>query len=415
MNKKQNIRLFLIVTAILGGIWLPLRLVGFRMGERADLNFDFIILVSSGVSIYSTIARSMRRKGYLSFWAIAWIVADLLALIPSAWLPPHTAVWLRRLILLANVVVVRHVWKVRVYLNEFDSLHPVAYRVTPILLMLPLLVHFVACGWIALGSGTAGMDPDKLREYIKAVYWSFATLTTVGYGDISAKSSAQMLYSCAVLVIGVGLFGYVLSNVASLLSRLDATRENHVDNLERAELFMRNHRIPGDIRSQVRAYYHYVWTQHKGYNSMSMLTDLPNKIQSELLLHINQTVIQKVSFLKGASRDLLEDLTRELKPRICVPGERVFRVDETGDALYFIEHGTVDILSRDNVHIANLQEGACFGEMALISDSPRNATAQAVTYCDLYMLPKASFQRVMQAYPQFRKDIELTGQSRQVS
>jgi voltage-gated potassium channel len=47
-----------------------------------------------------------------------------------------------------------------------------------------------------------------------------------------------------------------------------------------------------------------------------------------------------------------------------------------------------------------------FGEIALISDGPRTATARASSYCDLYVLPKASFLAIIDAYPEFKSHIE---------
>jgi CRP-like cAMP-binding protein len=44
--------------------------------------------------------------------------------------------------------------------------------------------------------------------------------------------------------------------------------------------------------------------------------------------------------------------------------------------------------------------------MALLSERPRSATAKAIGFCDIYLLHKSSFQRVIEAYPEFRHHIE---------
>jgi voltage-gated potassium channel len=277
------------------------------------------------------------------------------------------------------------------------------------------LVHLIACGWIALGSGTAGVEADQVLTYVKAVYWSFTTLTSVGYGDISAKSIRQMLYSCGVQVTGACVFGYILSNVASLLARSDAAREHHMDSLDRIETFMKLHRIPPGLRTKIRTYYHYMWTNKKGYKDDTLLDGLPAKIQSELFTHINLPMIEKIPFLKGVDAELISDLMSELKPRVFIPDERVFKVDEPGDALYFIQNGNVEILSREGSLIATLGEGNFFGEMALISDKPRSATAKASTFCDVYALRRDAFVRVATAYPEFKRHLEKIMENRRAS
>ncbi len=215
-----------------------------------------------------------------------------------------------------------------------------------------------------------------------------------------------MLFACFTQLIGVGVFGFVLSNVASLLSRLDAAREHHMENLDRMETFMHSNRIPGNLKNKIRSYYHYLWKNHKGMPDRAILEGLPLKFQSELLFFINRSIIEKVPFLTWANHDLLEELMRELRPRIAAPGENIFRAVEDGDAMYFIHNGKVEIIDKTNTVLASLSDGKFFGEMALITAAKRSAGAKAATYCDLYVLSKQAFQRAAQAYPDFLSHIE---------
>ena len=96
----------------------------------------------------------------------------------------------------------------------------------------------------------------------------------------------------------------------------------------------------------------------------------------------------------------------ELHARIYVPGEKIFRVDETGDSLYLIQNGSVDIVGRNNEIIATLVEGTIFGEMAMLLNQPRTASAIANTFCDIYVLKREAFDRVVQFHPDFAKHLK---------
>jgi voltage-gated potassium channel len=256
------------------------------------------------------------------------------------------------------ILFARHIFRIKSFLDAFHLLEPVTYRLVRIGLTRPLLVHLVACAWIALGSGTAGPDMDKGFEYIKAIYWAFTTLATVGYGDITAKTGVQMIFACGVQIIGIGVFGFVLSNVASLLSRMDAAREHHMDNMDRAETFMQSNRIPDELRSEVRAYYQFLWKNQRGYEDQSLMSNLPTKLQSDLYFFINRPMLEKVALFQHAEREMLVELMNELKPRIFAPGEKIFRAGEAGDALYFIHNGSIEILTSNNDMIARLEDMA---------------------------------------------------------
>lgn len=405
MNRTQFLRLGSIIGAFLVGIWLPVRLLGFAPSVTQEMLSNVLIATVSFINLVHYFAEKHLDPRRLRSWLNVGVILDALCFLPLSFIAytlfDVTLPW----ILFLNLTTIRHINHIRAFLDGFPSLKPLTYRLAPLAVFLPLLVHLVACGWIALGSGTIGPDADHLTTYVRAVYWTFTTLTTVGYGDIAAKTIPQMLYCCGVQVAGVGVFGFILSNVAGIVARSDAAREHHMDNLDKIETFMNIHNTPIELRTKVRTYYHYIWRSKKGYQERTLLDGLPAKIQSELIMHINQPIIEKVPFLRGADQDLLSELMNELEPRVFVPGEKVFKVDDHGDSLYFIQSGAVEIVTRDGNVVATLGDGSFFGEMALVSEKPRTATVRATTFCDAYLLHKEAFDRVSTAYPEFRKHL----------
>lgn len=406
MNTLQYLRLFSILNAMLVGFWLPLRLIGFSVPINVDISFDLMISLASVANIYIHFNKNDLSALNWKSWLSLGVFLDLICALPLLLIENHLLGENSMGLVFLNLLTARHAWKIKEFLDEFDNLKPIVYRLVPLGLMMPPLVHLIACGWIALGSGTAGPDSDKYLEYVKALYWAMTTLTTVGYGDIAAKAPAQMFFAVVTQLIGVGVFGFVLSNVAGLLSRLDAAREHHMDNLDQIETFMHSYKIPGSTRLKVRSYYHYLWKEHRGYMDKSLIHSLPAKLQSELNFAINHTIIEKVSFLKNASDGMLEDIMLSLEHRVFVPGEKIFRAGDRDECLYMVHAGQVDILTEENKLIASLTEGSVFGEMALISGSPRSATARAASYCDLYALPKEDFTRIVDSYADFKSHLE---------
>jgi hypothetical protein len=414
MNRFQCFRVISIFGALITGLWLPVRVLDFNLPIYWDIIFDLFIACISVLNLWLHFEKHEESAKTFKHWLTLGVILDVICFIPFSLLEYLIFNTISPISILLNILVTRHIWKIKEFLDDFDNLQPVIYRLVPLALMMPLLVHLTACAWIALGSGTAGPDTDKVFEYVKALYWSFATLTTVGYGDIVAKTAPQMLFASMVQIAGVGVFGFILSNVASLLSRLDAAREHHMDSRDKIETYMKSHQIPTQLRAKVRSYYHYLWTNHRGYSDHSLLEGLPYKMRSEMFLFINKSIIEKVAFLKGASLDLLEDLMNEMKPAIFVPDERIFRIGDAGDEMYFIHNGQVEIISKENKTLAILSDGAFFGEMALVTDATRNAHAKAITYCDAYKLSKKAFQKVLTTHPEFKKHIEEVMRARTV-
>lgn len=57
--------------------------------------------------------------------------------------------------------------------------------------------------------------------YSWAIYWSVATMTTVGYGDIGAKSPIEALYVSCALLISCGFFSYTFGLIGMLIKDLN--------------------------------------------------------------------------------------------------------------------------------------------------------------------------------------------------
>lgn len=80
-------------------------------------------------------------------------------------------------------------------------------------------------------------------------------------------------------------------------------------------------------------------------------------------------------------------------------GETIFRQGESGERAYIIERGEVEISysrSDGDVLLANLGEGEIFGEMALIDNEARSATAKAAVPTEVFEVDLELFQRHVQ-------------------
>lgn len=64
-------------------------------------------------------------------------------------------------------------------------------------------------------------DDTPGRQYLVSYYWAFQTLTTVGYGDISAESTVEKLMACLWMIFGVGFYSYTIGNMTQIVQSLD--------------------------------------------------------------------------------------------------------------------------------------------------------------------------------------------------
>ena len=97
------------------------------------------------------------------------------------------------------------------------------------------------------------------------------------------------------------------------------------------------------------------------------------------------------------------------------PGETICHQGEDADCAYFIHSGEVEVSQRTNDGdkvIAKLSPGQYFGEMALITSQPRNATVRAVSPAKVAVLGKQNFLTMVTLMPSTKEDIMKTVQER---
>jgi CRP-like cAMP-binding protein len=90
-------------------------------------------------------------------------------------------------------------------------------------------------------------------------------------------------------------------------------------------------------------------------------------------------------------------MTAQILDRVVLqPGEFLFKEGEPGERAYVIQEGKIDILKSTTdgeVVLGTIEKGGIFGEMALIDNQPRMASAVAASTCTVIVINRDTFQR----------------------
>jgi ABC-type multidrug transport system fused ATPase/permease subunit len=129
--------------------------------------------------------------------------------------------------------------------------------------------------------------------------------------------------------------------------------------------------------------------------------------------------LSRVPMFAGLGPEALGALARRLTTERFAPGQDIIRRGDAADKLYIVQRGQVDVLGADRmgreVPLACLREGDCFGEMALLHESPRTATCRARTAVQAYTLSKQDFNGLLKSAPPLRLVMEQMAEGRRVA
>ena len=149
------------------------------------------------------------------------------------------------------------------------------------------------------------------------------------------------------------------------------------------------------------------------------ILDVADRIVNMVDGHIKSDVaVQETSVICEFLKDfpLFADLTpntlAEIADQMMVresdTGETVLRQGDPGDLFYLIRSGTVDVIIEEGTEkkkVAELLQGQYFGEAALITDEPRNASVLASSNSVFYTLGKNEFRAVLEKSATFEEEI----------
>lgn len=123
--------------------------------------------------------------------------------------------------------------------------------------------------------------------------------------------------------------------------------------------------------------------------------------ESAIIVNILRQIPLTADLNADDHKEILDRITLEYYPKNHV----VFKEGDAGDAFYIIKRGMIRIFHEKNpereeeVSVAMLGDNDFFGEMALISEKPRNSTCQTVEESEVFKLTKDDFINLVSTNP----------------
>jgi voltage-gated potassium channel len=317
------------------------------------------------------------------------------------------ALRLFRLLRIVRLFVILRRWE------AFNWSNPGALRVSKFLISVLLLMHWLACFWFysAFASGfpadswaaRAGIvESGPIAQYVRSLYWTITTMTTVGYGDITPARTLEYVFSAIIMLMGASLYAFIIGSIASLLSSIQAAKNSHWERIDSVTEFLRQRNVPAEIDAKVRNYYEYVWARYRGLDKNALLNDLPDPLRLEIQLHLASNILDTVPLFKHCSPVLRNALLTSLESKTYPPDSYIANEGELGKSIFFVVEGSVEIISVEkNKSWGTLGEGDYFGYMSLALGERRTATIRAIGFCDLLILDKEDFNRIKSEFPEF--------------
>ena len=109
-------------------------------------------------------------------------------------------------------------------------------------------------------------------------------------------------------------------------------------------------------------------------------------------------LLKRVPLFAGCSKSELRELAKTADELDIREGTVLTREGRTGKEFFVLIDGTANV-TKGGKKVAELKAGDWFGEIALITDSPRTATVTATSPGDVLVITDRRFRSVVETMP----------------
>ncbi|XP_041976915.1 potassium voltage-gated channel subfamily H member 8 isoform X6 [Aricia agestis] len=374
----------------------------------------------------------------------SWFVVDLLAALPFDLLyasdvysgaeSTHGNVHLVKLTRLLRLA--RLLQKMDRY-SQYSAL-----ILTLLMLSFTLVAHWLACIWFIIAEkeiehhkndnwdlGWINNLAERLKvpiinishseSYVTALYFTCSSLTSVGFGNVSANTLPEKIFSILTMLIGALMHAVVFGNVTAIIQRMYSRRSMYQSKWRDLKDFLTINQVPKELKQRMQDYFQTMWSLNHGIDIHETLKEFPEELRGDVSLHLHREILSLPIF-ESASQGCLKLLSLHIRNNFCAPGEYLVHKGDALSYIYYICNGSMEVMQNDMV-VAILGKGdlvgcdmnthlhAYNGVSGGQSNNPdvvvkSSSDVKALTYCDLKCINMIGLAEVLRLYPEYQQE-----------
>uniref|UniRef100_A0A803TX25 Cyclic nucleotide gated channel subunit alpha 1 n=1 Tax=Anolis carolinensis TaxID=28377 RepID=A0A803TX25_ANOCA len=312
--------------------------------------------------------------------------------------------------------------------TETRTSYPNIFRISNLVMYIIIIIHWNACIYFsiskAIGFGTDTWVYPNIthpefgrlaRKYVYSLYWSTLTLTTIGETPPPVRD-VEYVFVVVDFLVGVLIFATIVGNIGSMISNMNAAREEFQARIDAIKQYMQFRNVSKDLEKRVIKWFDYLWTNKKAVDERKVLKFLPDKLRAEIAINVHLETLKKVRIFADCEAGLLVELVLKLQPQVYSPGDYICRKGDIGREMYIIKEGKLAVVADDGVtQFVVLSDGSYFGEISILNikgskaGNRRTANIRSIGYSDLFCLYKDDLMEALTEYPDAKAMLEEKG------
>ncbi|EWS73612.1 cation channel family protein (macronuclear) [Tetrahymena thermophila SB210] len=195
-------------------------------------------------------------------------------------------------------------------------------------------------------------------------------MTTIGYGDITAKTTEERLVMIFFTLVSCGIFGYIINSIGNILGDIKQKSDQYLTELAKLNQYFKKYQVSLQLQANVRRYLQFKYKEgiQDKLSELESLNNLSQHLQNQIKMDVVSRQLKQIGFLKQICKEeTFCQLSLQVQEKIYQPEQVILDQNEIKEpAIQIINYGRVlknsqyDLSSQVN-DIYELKEKQSFG------------------------------------------------------
>eukprot|EP01038_Epipyxis_sp_PR26KG_P011450 gene11450-15340_t len=378
---------FLIIITVMV---LPVELCFVNIPKDTDSVFNWVVAIFFMMDIvlsFRTAYEDINANAFVivptrvcSHYIGSWFLIDVLSGVPIDSLLQTlfvsfssnslASIKLLKIFRFARLLKFFRLLNIQKYLNKIENLtgvSPALFDMFKLFVEVFIIAHLIACCFWGISSvisktrwynvvdqsyGDEIVTEDfqhgsLASQYLISLYFTFTTLTTVGYGDITPINMEEKILTVVVVVIGASVFGYVISNVSALVDGLNHRDYQATMRLSEITQYLQEKKVAKSLSKDILDHFRHYFKNSTAFSEDEILARLPPSLSNQIRLyqhHDKMVQIHIFRYIKNESVSLF--IFQQMDVSYVSKNKYLIKQGKESNGIMFIITGLAKIIRR---------------------------------------------------------------------
>jgi potassium voltage-gated channel Eag-related subfamily H protein 7 len=264
-------------------------------------------------------------------------------------------------------------------------------------------------------AGQPLIDAGPSRQYNVALYWATMTLTTIGYGDVTARTDAESVFMTICMIVSSALYAYTIGEVCGIVATMDEATRAYNKQADMINYFCNDHEIPKELGIRLREYFRNSRSMHRSNYYQLLMPSMSPQLRGEVSAHINSNVEKNVqlAFFRAECKEerkrFLTALTMAMERAAFGPQEVVIARGQRMKGIFLVRNG-IAFGGESNAFGQVYTTGKWFGEEGLVLTRRYHYEVRSLNFLIVDIVTKSNMDKILWSgeYPDTYRKMRLS-------